>query len=603
MLARSRPPGAGPRLRAWALAAVLTGLSALPAQALESVAVTAPGADGGLVDALRDASLLVRAASQGTTSAQDILSAARSDYARLLGVLYATGHYSAVIRITLDGREAAAIPVLDPPNRIGRAAIEVRPGPVFAFGRAEIAPLARGTELPEGFSAGAPALSGTVVGAVDAGIAGWRAAGHAKARVTGQDLVALHPTARLDARISLAPGPHLQFGRLSVTGADRMREKAIRRIAGLPEGETFSPDALDRVARRLQRTGIFSTVLLDEAEEPNPDGTLDIGLTVAEAPRRRLSFGAELASREGLGLTASWLNRNLAGGGERLFAEIGAEGLGGQTGADYGLSLRLDRPGTVGADTTGYATFDLARETAEDYTSDSVEIGLGFTRRFSDRFTGDLGLTAYAARVDDRGSTTDYRRLSLPLTLTWDGRDSEFDATEGLYGQLSVAPFLGFGFTGSGVRVTADARAYRDLGAVVAAGRLQMGSIFGPSLLQTPRDDLFYSGGGGTVRGQPYQSLGVNVLRGGTQKTGGQHFLGLSGEVRVPVTGNWGAVAFYDAGYIAATDLGSGDWHAGAGLGLRYDTGIGPVRLDLALPVSGTTGDGLQLYIGIGQAF
>lgn len=595
--------GAGPRLRAWAVAAALALLCPVPAVALEPVTFEVDGGGDDLLAALRNASLLVRAEAQGTTSAQDLLSAARSDYARLLGVLYATGHYSGTIRIALDGSEAASIPVLDPPGEIGRATVRVTPGPVFAFGRARVAPLAPGTALPEGFRPGAPALSGIVGDAASAGVDGWRAAGHAKARIADQSVVADHRANRLDADIRLEPGPRLTFGRLSVTGQERMRERAIRRIAGLPVGETFDPEDLDRAAQRLQRTGIFSTVLLQEAERPNPDGTLDIGLIVDEAPRRRLTFGAELESREGLGLTASWLNRNLSGGGERFLAEARAEGIGGQTGIDYGLSLRLDRPGTVGPDTTGYTTLDIERETADDYTSDSVELGLGFTRRFSNRLTGDVGITAYAARVDEGATETDFRRVALPVRLTWDGRDSELDPKTGLYGDVTMAPFLGLAGTGNGLRVTADARAYRELGDVVAAGRLQAGTILGPSLAQTPRDDLFFSGGGGTVRGQPYQALGVTVLQGGTLKTGGQHFLGLSGEVRVPVTGPWGAVAFYDAGYVAATDFGDGAWHAGAGLGLRYDTGIGPIRLDLALPVSGDNDDGVQLYIGIGQAF
>lgn len=66
-----------------------------------------------------------------------------------------------------------------------------------------------------------------------------------------------------------------------------------------------------------------------------------------------------------------------------------------------------------------------------------------------------------------------------------------------------------------------------------------------------------------------------------------------------------GAAVFYDAGYIGPVELwgAGGAWQTGAGVGVRYDTGFGPVRLDVAFPVTGTTGDGMQVYIGIGQAF
>ena len=133
------------------------------------------------------------------------------------------------------------------------------------------------------------------------------------------------------------------------------------------------------------------------------------------------------------------------------------------------------------------------------------------------------------------------------------------------------------------------------------AARLQGGAVLGADLLATPRDDLFYSGGGGTVRGLPYQSLGVTVSDGGTTVTiGGNRFAAGSLEARVKVSERLGLVGFVDAGLVGnGTDS---DWQAGAGLGVRYATGIGPVRLDVALPVHGD-GKGAQIYVGLGQAF
>jgi translocation and assembly module TamA len=171
-----------------------------------------------------------------------------------------------------------------------------------------------------------------------------------------------------------------------------------------------------------------------------------------------------------------------------------------------------------------------------------------------------------------------------------------------------VKPFLGFGTTDSGVKLTVDGRAYRSFGdRLTLAGRVQGGAILGAGLLGTPRDELFFSGGGGTVRGHPYRSLGVAVARGfGPQfQVGGLYMAAASVEARVKVTGAIGAVAFFDVGTIGVTDFvdDKGGWHSGAGLGLRYDTGLGPLRLDVAVPVGGDTGDGVQVYIGLGQSF
>ena len=138
---------------------------------------------------------------------------------------------------------------------------------------------------------------------------------------------------------------------------------------------------------------------------------------------------------------------------------------------------------------------------------------------------------------------------------------------------------------------------------IVLAGRAQVGSVLGSSAQGTAPDLLFFSGGADTVRGQPYQSLGIPV---GNDTAGGRSFLGLSAEVRTRDTSAITVVGFYDYGMIGAESFVTGDdeSQSGAGLGVRYSlSGIGAIRLDVAYPVHGDTSDGLQFYIGIGQAF
>ena len=166
----------------------------------------------------------------------------------------------------------------------------------------------------------------------------------------------------------------------------------------------------------------------------------------------------------------------------------------------------------------------------------------------------------------------------------------------------------------NGLRLYADGRAYRSFGEtdrVTFAARAQLGSVLGAGPVEAPADYLFYSGGGGTVRGQPYQSLAINTLAdfgdGPTEvRTGGTSFAGAQLEARVGITDAIGAVGFYDFGLIGddAFPSANDEYQAGAGLGLRYNTPIGPIRLDLATPVTGVSaGERLEVYIGIGQSF
>ncbi|MBU9698302.1 autotransporter assembly complex protein TamA [Rhodobacteraceae bacterium HSP-20] len=579
------------------------------AAALERLDFAVAGGDGDLTAALRAASLLVTSELDGQEDAQDLFAVARADYGKLLGALYAAGHYSGVINILIDGREAAGIAPLDAPSRIDVVTVRVDPGPAFRLSEARIGPLARGTVLPEGFAAGRPALSGVVREAAVAGVGGWRSAGHAKAAVSGQEVTANHADATLAARIALDPGPRLRFGPLTVTGEARMREARVIKIAGLPEGEVFSPEELDRAANRLRRTGVFRSVTMTEAEGIMPPDLLSVTATVVEEKPRRFSFGGEIASFEGLSLTGYWLHRNLLGGAERLRVDGEVANLGAQSsGVDYTLGVSLERPATFTPDTTVGIAAELGHLDEEDYQADVATVGLTATHYFTDALTGRIGLDYEYAEGRDRVSGFLFRNVSIPVGVTWDRRNDKTDATAGWYLEAEVKPFFGFGTTGSGTRSTLDARGYLGLGAedrFVLAGRVQAGAVTGSALLDTPRDDLFYSGGGGTVRGQPYQSLGVLLTRGLIDsRIGGTHFLGAQMEARARVTDRIGIVGFYDVGRIDVGGFGnSGDWHSGAGLGLRYDTGFGPIRLDVATPVGGNTGDGVQIYVGLGQAF
>jgi len=105
------------------------------------------------------------------------------------------------------------------------------------------------------------------------------------------------------------------------------------------------------------------------------------------------------------------------------------------------------------------------------------------------------------------------------------------------------------------------------------------------------------------VRGFPFQSIGPRTAS--NRPAGGDGLLEASLELRLRFGETWGAVAFVDAGAVSEDGLpGLGDLSVGAGIGVRYHTPIGPVRVDLATPLTASSGDSpLQLYIAVGQAF
>lgn len=563
----------------------------------------------GARSALNEASLLRNL--EDDAAPQDYVAAARADYRRLLTALYAEGYYAGTISITVDGVEAANIAPLAAPDSIGEVVITVDPGPRFRFGEVTIAPRATQSGMPEELARGERARSGAIGAAVSDSLRDWRALGFAKASVTGRSIIARHETNALDVSVTLAPGPRLRFGPLNVSGTKTVSDARVRQIAGLPTGDIYSPDEIAAAERRLRRTGTFDSVSFTESDEIGPNDTLAINAQLSDAKPRRFGFGLELSSIEGLTVSSFWLHRNFFGGAERLRVDAEVAGITGETGGiDYSLGGTFTRPATFGPDTEYFLTGRISREDEPEFLIDKIAVETGFSRILSDDLTVRAGVGLLRAREETDAETRQYTLLTLPLDATLDRRDEAADAKEGYFIDLTATPFISIDGEITGTRLYGDVRGYYSFGednGLTFAARGQMGSVLGASLSEAPADFLFYSGGGGTVRGQPYQSLGVDRLVGGeTITSGGASFVGAQLEARYLVRENIALVGFYDIGNVGAgaTPGEDGAWHAGAGVGLRYNTGIGPIRLDLGTQASGNdAGEDLQVYIGIGQAF
>ena len=584
----------------------MLGLWATLASASQVILQLPPDAQG-LDGHLRAASLSIETAAQDDATPQDIMAAARADYGRLTAALYQVGHYSGVISILVDGREAASISPLAEARAVSQIVIQVAPGPLFTFAEATVTPLAPNTELPEGFAAGRPAFSGFIGDAARASVLSWREAGHAKADIRDQGLTANHRNAQLSARITIDPGPRLRFGNLIVTNPGNVRPERVGEIAGLPTGEVYSPEDLQRASQRLRRTGAFSSVVLEDAETIRPVNTLDVNATLADAPPRRIGFGAELSSLEGLTLSGFWLHRNLFGGAERLRLDAEVAGIGGESGGiDYSVGFRYDRPATFTPDTSLFFSGRLEQLDEPDFRERSGRIGGGVAHIFSDKLDGELGIAYQFTDIRDAFGSRELSHILLPSRLTYDSRDVELNATEGAFAEVEFMPFVGLDNDAAGARIFLDVRSYVSLtedNRFVFATRGQIGSVAGARAFEVPPGLLFFSGGAGTVRGQDFKSLGIPFLPG--LQIGGRSFAAISAELRANITGPWGAVGFVDYAVIGQGSFFDGfpDDHAGAGVGVRYDTGLGPSRVDIATPIGSNAGENFELYVGIGQAF
>lgn len=575
--------------------------------AAQEVRLNVTQGDEALRDTLNQASLSLDLKRDGATAPQDYVAAARADYRRLLAGLYSEGYYGGTISILLDGIEASRLDPLVRRPSVATVEINVEPGPRFSFGQVSVAPLAPGTQMPEAFAAGGIARSQEIENAAASAITGWREAGRPLARTAGQSVIADHPNETLDVALSIAPGPVLTFGNITTTGTERIDPARVIEIAGIPQNAIFNLEAINRAEANLRRSGAFSSASVIEAETAEGE-TLPLTISVTEHRPRRIGAGVEYSSVTGLTLSGFWLHRNLLGGAERLRLHGEVTGLsGGTAGLDYTIGAAFLRPATFRSDTDFYADALFEQLDEPNYLHRDLSLEAGIIRRIRDDVIIEYGIGYNTGQVTDALGHRSYDLLYLNLSGQRDGRDDQIDPTRGYYGALELTPFAGISGVGSGLRVQFDGRLYRSFGTrdfVTLAYRGQFGSVIGANAADVPADYLFFSGGGGSVRGQPYQSLAIDL--GGGNMIGGTSYFASQFETRIGVSEKIDLVGFYDFGMVSEDIHPFSDhrFHAGAGFGLRYDTGLGPLRFDIATPVSGNdAGNGIEIYLGIGQAF
>jgi translocation and assembly module TamA len=233
----------------------------------------------------------------------------------------------------------------------------------------------------------------------------------------------------------------------------------------------------------------------------------------------------------------------------------------------------------------------------------------------SKRWTVSLGVTATQEQILQEGVTRDYTLLAVPLTGRFDStavKQPFDDPTHGIRATLIATPTESLsGQNATFVILQGTASTYVDLATIgisrpgrsVLAFRGLVGSAQGASDFQLPPDQRFYGGGSATVRGYKYQSVGPLFADG--NPIGGTAIDAATVELRQRLWGNFGAVAFVDAGQVSTSSAPfEGALQEGVGVGARYYTGIGPIRVDVAMPVNRPPhGDSFEFYLGLGQAF
>lgn len=570
------------------------------------------------------ASGLVADKDKPASGAAGLLAKARGDYRRILGALYADGRYGGTISIKVDGREASDIPPdADLPNP-APVTISVNPGPQFLFSTARVQNIAPPPVDPkdvvdqpekQGFAPGDVARSTAIVKAERLAVDAWREQGHPKAKIISREVTADHDNSRVDASIDVDPGRSAAFGPVRVTGTERMDPEYVAFITGLQPGVEYDPDEIERARKRLSRLEVFRSARIEEADAITDNGLLPITVAVQEQKLRRFGVGGSYSTLDGAGFESYWMHRNLFGHAERLRFDAKVGGIGAQSFSpqdyNYLLGVSFTKPGVFNPDTDFISSLIGERKVLDAYTQTSITAEAGFTRIFSDELTGKLTAAISKSKFeDDFFGDRDFLTVGVLGGLTYDSRDSKVDPSRGYYLEGLLSPFYEIEYGNFATKFTAEGRTYYSFDAdnrFILAGRLKLGTIVGADVAELPPDQLFFAGGGGSVRGYAYRNIGVNVSRDGDNYViGGRSLIESSVEARIRMTDSIGVVGFVDAGYVGEESFPdfADKMRLGVGAGLRYNTGLGPIRFDVAMPLERTEDDpSVAFYVGIGQAF
>jgi translocation and assembly module TamA len=398
-------------------------------------------------------------------------------------------------------------------------------------------------------------------------------------------------------------GPKVRFGPVIVDGLTSVRQSLIHRLVPWKRGDWYNVHRIDRLEKHLMRSAIFSRVEIVVEGKFNPGDEVPVQIHVQERKHRTIRIGAAYRSDTGVGAIVSWEHRNLFRTGERIEFELGISEI------LVGGEVRFSKPGVLRHDQRILAEQKFFQEDTDAFKNEVIESVVGMERAIENEIRALVGIGYKYDDVQQQKDSEIFGLIFLPIRMDWNPSDSLLDPTSGWRLILEGTPYADT--KGKDVvwfRSFAEYRQYLGITRrpqIILAARVAGGTLTGEGRDDIPADERFYAGGGGSIRGYEFQSVGPLAADG--TPLGGDTLIEASIEIRARFGESFGAVGFLDGGNVFRNGWPDEDedirW--GVGAGLRYYTAIGPIRADVAFPLNrrDQIDDSYQFYISLGQAF
>jgi translocation and assembly module TamA len=557
-------------------------------------------ADADMAERIRGELTVMKRQPRGTPSVATLQARLDADVERVRTVLHAYGYYDGTVQAAIAGTQNLSVRIVVQQGvrfRIGSFRLvwqEGRPPPV-ALKVEAVGKAASGRHIV--------AEGERIVGQL-------KAEGYFDARFVDRQVILERASGTVAVTVTLSAGEPVRVGSFEVRGQEDLPAERIVRLSKLDPGELLTPERMKDAENDLLGSALFNAARIEPVGRSQ---ARTMRLNVEERLPRSVSGAAHYSMRSGIGAELAWEHRNLFGDAELLRTEL-----------SYGTlkqeaELFYREYDFIWRDYALLATLNYTHEDVNGAQFQQISLIGTFERELARRLTlrvgGSLEYVTDELDSDDTDSNS-YNLAGLRAELVYDGSNDLLDPTEGYRASVRAIPYFEIGGGGSQFTILeASGSVYWALDEdrrFVLAGRGRLGTILGASRSEIPLSKRFFAGGGGSIRGFPYKMAGpvITVLDDSSDDIipiGGKSVIELNGEFRYRVSEAFGAVAFVDAGgaYDGPRPTSGGDHFVGAGLGVRYYSPIGPIRVDVAVPVTRPHRDigDYEIYVSIGQAF
>jgi len=547
------------------------------------------------IEILKDVSQLISLKKSLPATEAALRRRAETDISNFIDVLHGMAYYNARIDLNIDFNTTPILIVFT-----------INPGPAYPLAEYKIEPESYGIRPQDlGLILNRPAKPKEILEAEETLLTKMARKGYPLAKIKEREVIADQKSKSIHVTIQLDPGPQAYFGETSILGNDSVKNRFFGKKIHWCTGERYNPDKVICTLDALEASGLFQSITITHAEETAEGDRLPMTIQVDEGKHRSIGFGLSYSTQRGPGFTAEWEHRNVRGLGERV--SINANIL--QEQQEVILSYVKPDFGFRGQDLIMLT--EVEHEKTEGFTERFISFSAILERHINSNTLISYGGMYKQLRTTGTDDDGDFSLLKTPMQLRWTSTIDPLDPKCGATLYLKSIPSLQmldpqFVYAINSVIGTVYYPITCDQSCILAA-KVNFGTILGSSRRSIPASERFFAGSENTLRGYKYFTVSPLDHDDDHKPLGGRSMMIYSLEGRCKFSENFGVVAFYDIGNVYSCPLPEFNKKMlqSAGIGLRYYTPVGPLRLDIAFPLNRRShhDNAFQLYFSVGQAF